>query len=81
VAGRARGSKPSISAAARLHGKLRHEQGYTSQMIVEESRIMELTVLGMFEKNSASVDLSQVLREVITIADEVDPQLKQTALG
>ena len=50
-------------------------------MIVEESRIMELTVLGMFEKNSASVDLSQVLREVITIADEVDPQLKQTALG
>jgi len=50
-------------------------------MIVEESRILELTVFGMLEKNQASVDLSHVLMDVITVADEVDSQLKQSILG
>jgi hypothetical protein len=75
------GSKASISIAARLHGELRNKQGYTIPMIVEESRILELTVFGMLAKNVASVDFSQVLRDVITVADEVDSQLKQTILG
>ena len=50
-------------------------------MIVEESRILELTVLGMLQKNLASVDFSEVLIDVITVADEVDSQLKQSILG
>jgi hypothetical protein len=75
------GSKASISIAARLHGELRNKQGYTIPMIVEESRILELAVFGMLAKNVASVDFSQVLRDVITVADEVDSQLKQTILG
>ena len=75
------GSKASISIAARLHGELRNKQGYTAPMIVEESRILELTVFGMLEKNQASVDLSHVLMDVITVADEVDSQLKQSILG
>ena len=75
------GSKASISVAARLHGELRNKQGYSIPMIVDESRILELTIFGTLEKNSALLDLSQVLRDVITVADEVDSQLKQTILG
>jgi hypothetical protein len=75
------GSKASISIAARLHGELRNKQGYTLPMIVDESRILELTVFGMLQKNSALLDFSQVLRDVITVADEVDSQLKQTIIG
>ena len=75
------GSKALISLAARLHGKLRNKQGYTVPMIVNESRILEITIFGMLEKNSASVDFSQVLGDVVTVADEVDSQLKQTILG
>ena len=75
------GSKASISIAARLHGELRNKQDYTAPMIVEESRILELTVLGMLQKNLASVDFSEVLIDVITVADEVDSQLKQSILG
>ena len=75
------GSRALISLAARLHGKLRNKQGYTVPMIVNESRILEITIFGMLEKNSASVDFSQVLGDVVTVADEVDSQLKQTILG
>jgi|HubBroStandDraft_3_1064219.scaffolds.fasta_scaffold582675_1 hypothetical protein len=75
------GSKAVISRAARLHGKLRNKQGYTVPMIVDESRILEITIFGMLEKNSASVDFSQVPGDLITVADEVDSQLKQTILG
>jgi hypothetical protein len=52
------GSKASTSLAARLHGRLRHEQGYSIPMIVDESRILELTIFGMLLKNLASVDFS-----------------------
>jgi hypothetical protein len=75
------GSKGPISIAARLHGELRNKQGYTVPMIVDESRFLQLTIFGMVQKNRASVDFSQVLRDVITVADEVDSQLKQTILG
>src|ERR1700730_17479886 len=74
-------SKAVASIAARLHGELRNRQGYSIPMIVDESRILELTIFGTLEKNSALLDLSQVLRDVITVADEVDSQLKQTILG
>jgi hypothetical protein len=50
-------------------------------MIVDESRILEITIFGMLEKNSAFVDFSQVLGDVVTVADEVDSQLQQTILG
>ena len=75
------GSKALISLAARLHGKLRNKQGYTVPMIVDESRFLERTIFGTLQRNLASVDFSQVLRDVITIADEVDSQSKQTILG
>ncbi len=75
------GSKSSVSITAWLHGKLRNKQGYTIPMIVDESRFLERAIFGMLQKNSASVDFSRVHRDVITIADEVDSQLKQTILG
>ena len=43
--------------------------------------LLELTIFGTLEKNSASVDFSGLLRDVITVVDEVDSQLKQTILG
>ena len=75
------GSKAPTSLAARLHGRLRHEQAYTIPMIVDESRILELIIFGMLLKNLASVDFSGLLQDVITVADEADSQLKQTVLG
>jgi len=69
--------KASASCAARKHGDLRHEQGYTAAMVVEESRILQVSIFNTLQNNLRSVDFSNVLLDVMTIADEVDSQLKQ----
>jgi hypothetical protein len=66
-----------ISMAAREHGALRRKQGYTATMLVEESRILQISIFNTLQKNLSRVDFSKVLLDVITIADEVDSQLKQ----
>jgi CheY-like chemotaxis protein len=73
--------KAEFSAAARAHGKLRHNQGYTAAMIVEESRILQVSIFNTLQNNLPRVDFSKVLLDVMIIADEVDSQLKQAMLS
>jgi CheY-like chemotaxis protein len=70
-----------ISKAAREHGVLRRKQGYTIAMVVEESRMLQVTIFETLQNNLGKVDFSTVLLDVMAIADEVDSQLKQTVLG
>jgi ActR/RegA family two-component response regulator len=74
-------AKGDPSAAARQHGNLRRKQGYTAAMVVEESRILQVSIFHTLQNNLARVDFSKVLLDVITIADEVDSQLKQAMLS
>jgi DNA-binding response OmpR family regulator len=74
-------AKSPVSRAAREHGILRRRQGYTVPMVVEESRILQVTIFNTLQNNLGSVDFGTVLLDVITIADEVDSQLKQAMLG
>jgi DNA-binding response OmpR family regulator len=67
-----------FSAAAVAHGKLRYLQGYTPAMLVQESRILQVTIFGTLQINLESLDFSLVLPDVMTIADEVDAQLTQS---
>jgi ActR/RegA family two-component response regulator len=73
--------KTLISSAARDHGVLRREQGYTLAMRVEESRILQVCIFNSLQANLGFVDFDSVLLDVMTIADEVDSQLKQAVLG
>lgn len=50
-------------------------------MVVEESRILPINIFNTLQTNLRSVDFSKVLLDVITIADEVDSQLKQAMLS
>jgi CheY-like chemotaxis protein len=74
-------TKAEVSLAAREHGDLRRKQGYTAAMIVEESRILQVSIFDTLQKNLSRVDFSKVLLDVITIADEVDSQLKQAMVS
>jgi DNA-binding response OmpR family regulator len=65
------------SVAAVAHGKMRKLQGYTPAMLVHDSRILQVTLFGMLQRNLGALDFSLVLPDVITIADEVDSQLTQ----
>jgi hypothetical protein len=83
----ARLSKPSatskdsdamFSDAAVTHGELRYQQGYTPEMLVHESRILQVTIFGTLKIHLNSLDFSFLLPDVMTIADEVDAQLTQS---
>ena len=71
------GLPASTSMAARNHGEMRLQQGYTAPMVVEESRILQVSIFRTLQRNLAGVDFSRLLLDVVTIADEVDSQLKQ----
>jgi RsbT co-antagonist protein rsbRD N-terminal domain len=74
------GSKAPISEAAGHHGDLRRKQGYTVAMAVEESRLLQVSIFSMLHKDVKRLEFSTLLPDVVTIADEVDAQLKQQML-
>jgi CheY-like chemotaxis protein len=71
------GSRELTSVAAQEHGRLRRQQGYSAAMMVEESRMLQVSIFETLQKNLASIDFSILLNAVMTIADEVDSQLSQ----
>jgi hypothetical protein len=75
-----KGSKAPVSVAASNHGELRLKQGYTAAMVVDESRILQVCIFSTLHRNERRVKFSRLLPDVVTIADEVDAQLKQQIL-
>ena len=74
------GTKAPISKAAAEHGDLRRKQGYTVAMAVEESRLLQVTIFSTLHKSVKNLEFSTLLPDVVTIADEVDAQLKEQML-
>jgi hypothetical protein len=71
------GSRELVSVAAEQHGRLRRQQGYSAAMMVEESRMLQVSIFETLQRNLANIDFSILLNAVMTIADEVDSQLSQ----
>ena len=67
-----------VSEGAVEHGNVRRSQGYSIPMIVEESRMLQVSIFHTLQNNLSVVDFSLLLIDVMAIADEVDSQLKQT---
>jgi DNA-binding response OmpR family regulator len=78
ITGSPQDSDSICSPAAVKHGELRFEQGYSPEMLVHESRILQVTLFGTLKDNMNALDFSLLLPDVMTIADEVDAQLTQT---
>jgi hypothetical protein len=68
-------SKTPISVAAGEHGDLRYVA-----MAVDESRLLQVSIFTMLHKNVKHLEFDSLLPVIITIADEVDAQLKQQML-
>jgi hypothetical protein len=68
----------SASDTAWQHGTLRFRQGYSAAMLVEESRMLQVSIFQTLQIHLISIDFSLVLMDVMCIADEVDSQLAQT---
>jgi hypothetical protein len=74
------GTTAPLSVAASHHGDLRRKQGYTVAMVVEESRLLQVCLFTTLHKNTHLIEYNKLLLDVVTIADEVDAQLKQQML-
>jgi hypothetical protein len=73
----ARDVEPPLSLSAAAHGRTRFEQGYSASMLIEESRIFQVATFGTLHVHQKNLDQSQVLLDVMIIADEADRQLTQ----
>jgi hypothetical protein len=49
-------------------------------MNVEESRLLQVSIFSTLHKNVKHLEFSALLPDIVTIADEVDAQLKQQML-
>ena len=70
-------TKALISKAAADHGKLRHKQGYPVEMLIEESRLLQVSIFTTLHNNVKNLEFSTLLPDIVTIADEVDAQLRE----
>ena len=77
---RSLGTKQASEGAV-MHGKVRRSQGYSIPMIIEESRILQVSIFDTLQTNLKVADFSLLLVDVMTIADECDSQLKQTIVS
>jgi hypothetical protein len=66
-----------LSPGAAAHGLLRRRQGYTAAMLIEEARMLEVSIFHALNTNAHRIDFNVVLTDVMVIADEVDSQLAQ----
>lgn len=66
------------STSAHDHGEVRFNQGYSLPMLVEESRLLQVSIFDTLHRGQKKLDFEVVLRDVMTIADECDAQLKHT---
>jgi CheY-like chemotaxis protein len=71
------GAKALPPSGAAEHGANRFRQGYTAWMLVEEARILQVSIFHTLQRNLASIDHSVLLVGVMTIADEIDAQLSR----
>jgi hypothetical protein len=69
---------PVASNAAAEHGAARLAQGYTLPMLVEESRLFQVSTFNTLRLFQSELDQNIVLADAMIIADEADRQLGET---
>jgi hypothetical protein len=70
-------ARAPVSQSAAHHGELRNKQGYTIEMLIEESRLLQVCIFTTLHKNVKHLNFDMLLPDIVTIADEVDAQLRQ----
>jgi CheY-like chemotaxis protein len=71
------GSQAVLSDAASEVGVCRRLQGYSAEMLVEEARLLQISIFNALQDNLPRMDFSVLLIGVMTVADELDSQLAQ----
>jgi hypothetical protein len=69
--------KMPVSWDAAKHGLHRRRQGYSAVMLVEESRMLQISIFQTLPQGLDTIDFSVLLNGMMVIADEIASQLSQ----
>ena len=69
------GTKGKPSKSAHEHGLTRRKEGCSTAVLVEESRMLPVSIFDTLRKNVQRLDLGVLFLDVMVIANEVDLQL------
>lgn len=72
------GAERPDTTSAHDHGEVRYEQGYVVPMLVEESRLLQVSIFDTLRRNQNELEPNVMMCGVVIIADECDAQLKHT---
>ena len=75
------GSMTLFSMAALQHGARRRRQGFSSPVLVEEARALQVALFQAMQNNLARIGIGQLCETLMAIADEVNAQLLQSFSG
>jgi hypothetical protein len=69
------GTKELFTEDAAEHGVARRKQGYSAAMMVEEARMLQISIFKSLHDNLDHIEFHLLLPDVMRIANEVDAQL------
>jgi DNA-binding response OmpR family regulator len=64
--------------AARAHGLLRRDQGFTVPLLVRETRILENTISRCVQSNLLAIEISHLLSDLISVHQTIQIQLEHS---
>jgi len=61
-----------------LHGEVRREQGYSLEMLVEDTRILEGAIYSLLQDNLLTIDLSTLVPDLKRVNGSLDAHLRES---
>jgi len=62
---------PAATEAARKHGKMRYQQGYTIPQVLFEARVLQHVMTSTIRENLLSIDLSTLVPDILQIGESL----------
>jgi len=69
-------ARPRSRSAAAKHGEKRKQQGYTVNMLLEETRILHRVVASCMQQNLLQIDISNLIPDLVEIHDRMHAMLQ-----
>jgi PAS domain S-box-containing protein len=67
---------PAAAEAARKHGKMRYQQGYTIPQMLFEARVLQHVLTSAIRENLLSIDLSKLVPDILQIGESLQAAME-----
>jgi DNA-binding response OmpR family regulator len=67
---------PRLQSGAYKHGDKRKQQGYTTEMLLEETRILHRVIADCMQQNLLQIDISNLIPDLVEVHDRIQKSLQ-----